>query len=183
MAENTPSEQLEKRAPDAPEPDPIAESSMSGLLLISSLLLVVTLVWSVWDEVLGQRPWKGYQKDFVSRYSDYLEEAKARQGRSEAEIKSSDGYQELDSAFKEAAAAAKELSRMLLTPWFRRLFEMCLAPVGKNDSAPASQPTQSVELMQAAASSSAAGQQCPRRMAAGAVWDNPASPAFPPSRP
>ncbi|MFY9610078.1 MAG: c-type cytochrome [Blastocatellia bacterium] len=108
MAENNPSEQLEKRAPDAPEPDPIAESSMSGLLLISSLLLVVTLVWSVWDEVLGQRPWKSYQRDFVSRYSEYLEQAKKRQGRSEAEIKSSPEYQELEDAFKEEFAAAKE---------------------------------------------------------------------------
>jgi hypothetical protein len=80
---------------------------MSGLLLISSLLLVVTLVWSVWDEVLGQRPWKGYQKDFVSRYSRYLEKAKTDQGRSEAEIKSSPEYQELDQAFKGEAAAAE----------------------------------------------------------------------------
>jgi mono/diheme cytochrome c family protein len=80
---------------------------MSGLLLISSLLLVVTLVWSVWDEVLGQRPWKGYQKDFVSRYSRYLAKAKTDQGRSEAEIKSSPEYQELEQAFKDEAAAAQ----------------------------------------------------------------------------
>jgi hypothetical protein len=89
MAENTQSEQLEKRAAETPEPDPIAESSMSGLLLIFSLLLIVTLVWALWDEVEGQRPWKGYQKDFVSKYSDYLHKAKKRQGNSEKEVKSS----------------------------------------------------------------------------------------------
>src|SRR6266404_2830305 len=107
MADTTQSEQLEKRAPDTPAPDPIADSSMSGALLISSLLLVVTLVWSLYDEVVGQRPWKSYQKDFVSRYGEFLETAKDRQGKSEAEVKSSPEYTELNRAFEEADAAAK----------------------------------------------------------------------------
>ena len=108
MAENTQSEQLEKRAADVPEPDPIAESSMSGLLLIFSLLMVVTMVWALWDEVLGQRPWKSYQKEFVSRYSDYLAKAKTVQGNSEKEVKATSEYEELDEAFKDAAREAKE---------------------------------------------------------------------------
>src|SRR5882724_9675469 len=107
MADTTQSEQLEKRAPDTPALDPIADSSMSGALLISSLLLVVTLVWSLYDEVVGQRPWKSYQKDFVSRYGQYLETAKERQGKSEAEVKTSPEYTELNRAFEEADAAAK----------------------------------------------------------------------------
>lgn len=108
MADTTQSEQLEKRAPDAPEPDPIADRSMSGALLISSLLLVVTLIWSLYDEVVGQRPWKAYQKDFVSKYGEYLDTAKERQGKSEREVASSPEYQDLNQAHKEAAAAAKE---------------------------------------------------------------------------
>jgi len=108
MADNPQSEQLEKRAPDAPEPDPIADRSMSGALLISSLLLVVTLVWSLYDEVVGQRPWKTYQKDFVSKYGEYLETAKDKQGKSEKEVASSPEYQDLDQAYKDAARAAKE---------------------------------------------------------------------------
>ncbi len=107
MADTTQSEQLEKRAPDTPEPDPIADRSMSGALLISSLLMVVTLIWSLYDEVVGQRPWKGYQKDFVSRYEEYLGTAKDRQGKSEVEVKSSLEYKTLDDAYEEAAAAAK----------------------------------------------------------------------------
>ena len=84
MADNTQSEQLEKRAPDAPEPDPIADRSLSVPLLISSLLLILTLIWSLYDEVLGQRPWKQYQKDFVSLYSDYLDqEARPKQKKDE----------------------------------------------------------------------------------------------------
>ncbi|HXU37420.1 MAG TPA: c-type cytochrome [Blastocatellia bacterium] len=108
MADTTQSEQLEKRAPDAPEPDPIADRSMSGALLISSLLLVVTLIWSLYDEVVGQRPWKAYQKDFVSKYGEYLDTARERQGKSEKEVASSPEYQELNQSYKDEAAAAKE---------------------------------------------------------------------------
>ncbi len=107
MADTTQSEQLEKRAPDAPELDPIADNSMSGALLISSLLLVVTLVWSLYDEVVGQRPWKGYQKDFVSKYSEYLDAAKTRQGNSEKEVKEQPEYIELNDAYEAVAAEAK----------------------------------------------------------------------------
>jgi len=108
MADTTQSEQLEKRAPDTPEPDPIADSSMSGALLISSLLLVVTLIWSLYDEVVGQRPWRSYQRDFVSKYGEYLETAKGRQGKSEEEVKSSPEYQELDQSYQAEKKAADE---------------------------------------------------------------------------
>jgi len=107
MADTTQSEQLEKRAPDAPEPDPIADRSMSGALLISSLLLVVTLIWSLYDEVVGQRPWKMYQKDFVSKYSEYLDTAKERQGTTETQIKATPEYQALNDEFNSVDADAK----------------------------------------------------------------------------
>src|SRR5712692_6672359 len=110
MADTTQSEQLEKRAPETPESDPIADRSMSGALLISSLLLVVTLVWSLYDEVVGQRPWKTYQKNFVDSYSSYLETAKKRQKNLEQEVKNSPEYQELDQAFKDMAANAKDFT-------------------------------------------------------------------------
>jgi len=108
MADTTQSEQLEKRAPDTPERDPIADRSMSGALLISSLLLVVTLIWSLYDEVVGQRPWRSYQRDFVSKYGEYLETAKEQQGKSEKEVKSSPEYQELDQAYQAEKNAADE---------------------------------------------------------------------------
>ncbi|HVG19493.1 MAG TPA: hypothetical protein VNI02_10595, partial [Blastocatellia bacterium] len=96
MAENTQSEQLEKRAPDTPEEDPIADRSMSGLLLIFSLLLVVTLLWSLYDEVLGQRPWKQYQKEFVGLYSDKLDEIRGPQATAEKRVKESEQYKALE---------------------------------------------------------------------------------------
>ncbi len=102
MADGVTSEQLEKRAADTPEPDPIADSSMSGLLLISSLLLIVVLGWSLFDEVYGQRPWKSYQSEFVDKYSAYLKKAKPGQRDAEKEIKESSEYQELEQAVKDA---------------------------------------------------------------------------------
>ena len=40
----------------APEADPLVNSSLSAPILISSLLLMGTLFWALWDEVYGQRP-------------------------------------------------------------------------------------------------------------------------------
>ncbi|MFP5265006.1 MAG: c-type cytochrome [Blastocatellia bacterium] len=102
MADNTQSEQLEKRAPDTPEEDPIADRSMSGPLLIFSLLLMITLLWSLYDEVLGQRPWKQYQKDFVSLYSDKLDEIRRPQATAEKQVKESPEYQALEQQRKAA---------------------------------------------------------------------------------
>src|ERR1044072_236405 len=108
MADNTQSEQLEKRAPDAPEPDPIADRSLSVPLLVSSLLLVLTLIWSLYDEVLGQRPWKKYQKDFVSLYSDYLDKEVHRDQRTdEQRVKDMPEYKDLNQKVEQADAAAK----------------------------------------------------------------------------
>jgi cytochrome c551/c552 len=101
MAENEVNEQLEKKSADAPQPDPIAESSFSVPLLVSALLLIVVLVWSVWDEVVGQRPWKAYQKEFVDKYTAYLERVQTKQGKSEKELRATPEYQELAEKYKE----------------------------------------------------------------------------------
>src|SRR2546425_3711835 len=108
MADTTQSEQLEKRAPETPAPDPIADRSMSGPLLVTALLLVVTLIWSLYDEVVGQRPWKSYQKSFVDSYSKYLEKARGRQHDHEKAVKESPEYQQLAAAYNDAEGAIKQ---------------------------------------------------------------------------
>ncbi|HJQ69707.1 MAG TPA: hypothetical protein VKA70_12080 [Blastocatellia bacterium] len=95
MAEGTGSEQLEKRV-DTPEPDPIADRSFSMPLLLFSLLMIATLVWALYDEVVGQRPWKDLQADFVDRYSRRLKRIKPQQRNAEAEVKQSDEYRQLN---------------------------------------------------------------------------------------
>ncbi len=105
MADNVANEQLEKRAETA-EPDPIADSSMSRSLLITSILLIITLVWSLYDEIFGQRPWKAYQSDFVASYTEHLEglrkAAAGTEERSEKAIKESEEYRKLNAAYNEA---------------------------------------------------------------------------------
>jgi len=97
-------EQLEKREAQAPPKDPIADRSMSGLLMVFSIFLIVTLIWALYDEVYGQRPWKAYQKDFVQLYSTYLRKIKPGQKEQEQAIRDSDDYRKLDEEAKAADA-------------------------------------------------------------------------------
>jgi mono/diheme cytochrome c family protein len=97
MADPVESQQLEKRV-ETVEPDPIADRSMSGSILVFSLLLVGTLIWSLYDEVFGQRPWKTYQRDFVTSYTKRLERVRERQRKEERGVKESPEYQELEEA-------------------------------------------------------------------------------------
>jgi hypothetical protein len=65
-------------------------------MLICALLLTFSLAWALYDEALGQRPWKGIQKQFVSRYTRYLKSIKPQAGKTEKEVKESPEYQTLD---------------------------------------------------------------------------------------
>jgi cytochrome c551/c552 len=96
VAETPETESLVKKEPDAPTHDPIVSRSTSGIMLICALLLTFSLAWALYDEALGQRPWKGIQKQFVSRYTRYLKSIKPQAGKTEKEVKESPEYQTLD---------------------------------------------------------------------------------------
>jgi hypothetical protein len=102
-----PGESLVRQEPELPANDPIVSRSSSGWMLISALLLTATLAWALWDEAFGQRPWKGMQKEFVSRYTRYLDSIKSRSKETEAQVKESPEYQQLDQAASEAREAVK----------------------------------------------------------------------------
>jgi cytochrome c551/c552 len=97
-----PGESLVKREADLPAHDPIASHSTSGWMLMSALLLTISIAWALYDEAFGQRPWKGMQKEFVSRYTRYLDSIKMNAGKTEAEVKESPEYQQLDAEQKAA---------------------------------------------------------------------------------
>jgi cytochrome c551/c552 len=99
-----PGESLVKKEPDLPADDPIVSRSSSGWMLVSALLMTISIAWALYDEAFGQRPWKGMQREFVSRYTRYLDSIKANAGKSEKEIKESAEYQQLDAE----ASAARE---------------------------------------------------------------------------
>jgi cytochrome c2 len=103
-------DKLVKREPEAPAADPVASRSTSSILLVCVLLLMASLGWALYDEVYGQRPWKGMQREFVTRYNRYLNRLKRQKQRdqetgTEKEIKQRPEYQELDAEAREARAA------------------------------------------------------------------------------
>lgn len=100
-------ESLVKKEPEVPVNDPIVSRSTSGIMLICALLLTVSLAWALYDEALGQRPWKGIQKEFVSRYSRYLRSIKPQAGKTEAELKESPEYQALEADAQAALEKVK----------------------------------------------------------------------------
>ncbi|MGI8897499.1 MAG: c-type cytochrome [Pyrinomonadaceae bacterium] len=107
MADSTEtSESLMKKEPELSAQDPIVSRSTSGIMLLCALLLTASLVWALWDETFGQRPWRNIQQEFVSRYTRYLKSIKPQAGKSEAEVKESAEYQTLDA---EAKAALEEV--------------------------------------------------------------------------
>ena len=75
-------------------------------MLVCALLMTISIAWALYDEAFGQRPWKSMQREFVSRYTRYLDSIKEKSGRSETEIKESPEYQQLEA---EANAARQEI--------------------------------------------------------------------------
>ena len=87
-----PDESLVKKDPDVPAEDPITSRSTSGWMLVSALLMTISIAWALYDEAFGQRPWKGMQREFVARYTRYLDSIQDKAGNTEAEVKQSPEY-------------------------------------------------------------------------------------------
>ncbi len=85
-----------------PEKDPIVHSSLGILLAVSSLLLMLSLVWAFYEEMVGLRPWRQHQEDFASLYRAALEDMRPLRTLEVARIKASSGYQELEQQLQEA---------------------------------------------------------------------------------
>ena len=107
MAESPePIESLVKKAAE-PERDPIVSRSTSAILLVCTLLLIGSAGWALYDEGFGQRPWRGMQEDFVKRYTAYLKSIRKDAGKSEADVKETPEYQQLDEAAKASLEKVK----------------------------------------------------------------------------
>jgi len=83
-----------------PQRDPIVSRSTSAILLICTLLLMFSAGWALYDEGFGQRPWQGIQRQFTKRYVAYLKSIRKDAGKSEAEVKETPEYQQLDEEAK-----------------------------------------------------------------------------------
>ncbi len=107
MAETPePIESLVKKEAE-PQRDPIVSRSTSAILLICTLLLMFSAGWALYDEGFGQRPWRGMQQQFTKRYVAYLKSIRKDAGKSEAEVKETPEYQQLDEEAKTALDMVK----------------------------------------------------------------------------
>ncbi len=90
-----------------PDPDPLATKSYSVHLLVSTLILMLTLVWAIYDEVEIMRPYKEYQARFRGYYTGFLmQKVKPEQQAKEEVIRNTPEYQALDAQVSEADTAA-----------------------------------------------------------------------------
>src|SRR5260370_18451744 len=89
------------------EKDPVVHSSLSKPLFISSALLVLSMIWGLYDEAYGIRPWKGYQARFVKLYSRYLKAAAGGEADLQRHTKASPAYKRLDADVPAAGKAAQ----------------------------------------------------------------------------
>jgi cytochrome c551/c552 len=94
-------------------PDPIADRSLSGPVLICSALLVLSLGWALFDELFYQRPWKSYQRQFVRTYTSYLKKLGPQQAAVEKALFASPAFQQIEKELKAAEAAAAPRLRQI----------------------------------------------------------------------
>jgi cytochrome c551/c552 len=103
------------------------------VLLVSAVLMTLTLIWALYDEVYGMRPWKDYQKQFVGLYTSYLQKAIPEQAQREAEVRQNPEFeklaQDLQAAEEAVSSQIGEIDRevgQVLTPQitvFNKVFQ------------------------------------------------------------
>lgn len=96
-----------------PEEDPIVNSSFAVPLAISSLLLLLSLIWAFYEEAWGLRPWRPIQAEFAEAYPEALRNLRPKRAAEEEAIRNSEGYQNLrarlEAAEQVAAGKLREL--------------------------------------------------------------------------
>ncbi|RPJ41188.1 MAG: hypothetical protein EHM21_13525, partial [Chloroflexi bacterium] len=91
-----------ERQPAGAEPDPIAGRSLSGPILICTVLLFLSLAWALLDELALDRPWKRYQQRFTKLYTAYLQKLGPRQAAAEKAVYASPEFQKIEAQLKAA---------------------------------------------------------------------------------
>ena len=102
-----------------PQDDPITSKSLAFPYLVAMVILLGTLFWAIYDETWGIRPWKGFQKEFVSRYDNFLKSVRSRSAQAEQELTASNDYQQLKADYDRVSADIKpkveELGKQIST--------------------------------------------------------------------
>ena len=78
---------------------------------------MLTVAWSMYQEMFGLRPWRSYQERFIKVYSKYLKDAEKPQRAKEDAIRNSAEFKQLsaaaDAAQKEAEPRLAELRKQM----------------------------------------------------------------------
>jgi cytochrome c551/c552 len=90
------------------EKDPVTAHSYATFFVIVSVLLMLTLVWALYGEFFGLRPWKSFQREFARRYHSFLMKQIPKQKAAEKKILESAEYQQLDQQLKTQEAHVKD---------------------------------------------------------------------------
>lgn len=101
--------------PDLPpqQDDPIVSRPLSGLILISAFLLLLTVFWSLYSEFFGLRPWRDYQNRFRTLYAGYLQKQIAQRRAAEQALYGTPDYQKLKAAVDNAGRAVLPADRQI----------------------------------------------------------------------
>jgi len=82
-----------------PDQDPIVTKSYAPHYVLAMVLLMVTLLWALWDEAFGQRPWKAYQEEWKHRYAAFLNAATSSSKKAEDSVTKSSDYKALETEY------------------------------------------------------------------------------------
>ena len=96
-----------------PPDDPITSRSLARPLLVAGLLLLAVLGWAIYQEEIGLRPWRGYQRRFAQAYAAYLEKRLAERRRAEQQLHASPEYQRLRATVEALRRTTEEQDRRL----------------------------------------------------------------------
>jgi cytochrome c551/c552 len=87
-------------------------------MLVSVFLLMLTVAWSLYSEFFGLRPWRAYQRDFVSAYQEFLGKQVSTQKKAEDIVYGSPEFKklksDLDAAQESVKARDAEFTRLLI---------------------------------------------------------------------
>jgi hypothetical protein len=86
-------------------PDPIVGQSLSGPILVFSALMFLALAWAVYDEVVVERPWKAYQRQFARLYDARLKRLAPEQRAAEKGVQAAPEFRKIEEQLKAAETA------------------------------------------------------------------------------
>lgn len=90
-----------------PQDDPVTSRSLALPYLIATVILLFTLLWAIYDEGWGTRPWKGFQAEFKDRYDAFLKSVKSRSVGAEKDLMAGSEYQKLKAGYDRVTADIK----------------------------------------------------------------------------